>query len=100
MFRLGYDREVHRMSKLLVIVTEAIVNKLISAVDLTGIPSQWALGYVELRAKIAYQSHLVRKVKEETPELYFHKETNLHRLFFKGLLFDMDMSNGWGINKI
>ena len=50
------------MSRLLVTGTEAIVNKLISAVDLTDIPSQWALGYVELTVKLANQSHLVRKV--------------------------------------
>jgi hypothetical protein len=48
MFRQGYNWEVHGMSRVLVIRAEGIVNKIISAVELTDIPSQWALGYVEM----------------------------------------------------
>jgi len=51
------------MGRVLVIGTKALVIKFTSAVDLTDIPSHRALGYVELRVKLANQSHLVSKVK-------------------------------------
>jgi hypothetical protein len=75
------------MGRLLVTGTKALANKFVSAVDFTDIPSQWALGFVEMRVKLANQIHLVNKVKQETPELYFHKEIIPHRLFLKGLFF-------------
>jgi len=94
--------EVYRMGRLLVIGTKALVKKFTSWVDFTDIPSQWTLGYVELRVKKANQRHFVSKVKQETPELYFHTETNSHRLLFKGLLFDVEYIYGfvwWGVCK-
>ena len=64
-FRLGCNREVHRMGRLLVIGTKAVVNKFTSSVDFTGIPCQWAMGYVGMRVKLTNQSHLVGNVKQK-----------------------------------
>ena len=59
------------MGRLLVTGTKALINKFTSALDFADIPTQWAMGYVEQRVKLANQNHLVSNVKEEKPELYF-----------------------------
>jgi len=75
------------MSRLIVTGTKALVNKFRTTVDFTDIPSQWTMGYVELRVKLTNQSHLVIKVKQKKTELHFHKETIPHRLFYNGQIF-------------
>jgi hypothetical protein len=39
-------------------------RKLASAVDFADIPNQWALDCVELKVKLANQSHLVNYVEQ------------------------------------
>jgi hypothetical protein len=50
-------------------------------VDFTDIPSQWAMDCVELKVKLANQSHLAR-LQNETEELCQYSATNVMQLLF------------------